>query len=79
MSSSHVRQVPETVAHFDREIKMEGRQNGRGRGGEDDWPDGEGGGQRRPEGHGNVLEGRRMKVTEQFVSQDCFPSTWCEI
>lgn len=54
MSSSHVRQVPETVAHFDREIKMEGRQTGRGRGGEDDWPDGEGGGQRRPEGHGNI-------------------------
>lgn len=48
--------MPETVAHFDREIKMEGRQTGRGRGGggEDDWPDGEGGGQRRPEGHGNI-------------------------
>lgn len=76
MSSSHVRQVPESVAHFDREIKMEGkRQTGRagwiGGGGGDDWPDGEGGGQKRPQGPRNVFEGSRKKVMEQFVSLDC--------
>lgn len=90
MSSSHVRQVPETVAHFDREIKMEGkRQTGkrwRGRGwsekrkrrrrrGEDDCPDGDSGGQSWPEGHKDLLAGRRNKVIEQFVSLDCFLAT----
>lgn len=76
MSSSHVRQVPETVAHFDREIKMEGgRQTGRGGGGgRGDWPDGEGGGQKRPQGHRNVFEGRREKLMEHFVISACSKS-----